>query len=511
MLTTLYPLSYFASLLGLILWFYYKDNRKTSALMSKLFLGGFLVYTFSLAFSESSFSHKLLILSRDLVVLGLVSQFFNFFRKNKLVFVSLLVLLFGVFNFSYHQVMINTFLEQKEVSSNYEQVDKKGEFLVELSETHQIKEMQQLIDQFDLKLAPAFSVNQKNITELDDYYIINVPEKNEEKLAEIEAALNASGLLDWVETNEMVQLDPKEEVNSLKSKRNYKINDPEIQQLWGFDAMEVDQLYSLLNKTKILPQRKARIFILDTGVDAKHEDLADNYQSFKAKYDKDAQGHGTHCAGIAGAISNNGKGIASFSRENEFVQITSIKVLSDFGGGTQRTIINGIIEAADNGADVISMSLGGPSFGKSQRAYQKAIDYANKAGAIVIVAAGNSNANATEYVPANLDNVITVSAIDQNLDRASFSNFVTDIKMGIAAPGVSIFSTLPSNKYAALSGTSMATPYVAGLVGVLKSLQPDLTTQKIYDILNKTAKATKSPKETGGLIQPAKAVKELVK
>ena len=126
-----------------------------------------------------------------------------------------------------------------------------------------------------------------------------------------------------------------------------------------------------------------------------------------------------------------------------------------------------------------------------------------------MVAAGNSNKDARNYSPANLDGVITVSAIDQDLNRATFSNFVTHLKMGVAAPGVAIYSTIPDNKYATFNGTSMATPYVEGLVGVLNSIQPDLTTKQVYNILNESGKATKATKETGRLIQPAKAI-ELV-
>ena len=196
---------------------------------------------------------------------------------------------------------------------------------------------------------------------------------------------------------------------------------------------------------------------------------------------------------------------------NDFVEVTSIRVLSSFGGGTQQGIIKGILEAADKGADVISMSLGGRSTEKRQKAYEEAVQYANKAGAIVVVAAGNSNSNATLFAPANTPGVITVSAIDTLLHRAHFSNFITDLKMGVAAPGVKIFSTIPGSKYTAFNGTSMATPYVAGLLGLLKSLEPDLTTQKAYQVINDSGVKTKDTPLTGKLIQPAEAVKLLIK
>ena len=224
-------------------------------------------------------------------------------------------------------------------------------------------------------------------------------------------------------------------------------NDPYVTNQWGFAKEQVGELHFLLKDKNVKPAKRAKIAILDTGVDANHEDIKDNFVSIKAKYDTDVQSHGTHCAGIAAGVTGNNIGIASVVHSNEFVQVTSVKVLSDYGRGTQQTIMNGIIEAADNGADVISMSLGGMSNDSRQRAYQKAIKYANKKGAIVIAAAGNSKMNAKNYTPAGVDGVIAVSAVDVDLNKAVFSNYVSDVKMGIAAPGVNIFSTIPNNKY----------------------------------------------------------------
>jgi len=341
-----------------------------------------------------------------------------------------------------------------------------------------MKELDAIVKQYDLSYSTAFEVDLKDQTDLDDYVVLNIPEAALDQTNSIIRDLQESGLIDSWEWNEIVQLDPME-LSSIdiqrKNVKKYGLNDPDISQLWSFEALKMDQLYKLLKSKKVKVKRKAKVFILDTGVDARHEDLKANYKSHKSKYDKDPKGHGTHCAGIAGAVSNNGKGVASFSQTNEFVELTSVTVLKAFGGGTQQGIVKGMIEATDNGADVISMSLGGPSNDSRQRAYQQAIEYANKAGAIVIVAAGNSNANAKFYAPACAPGAITVSAVDTMINRASFSNFVSDLKMGIAAPGVNIHSTIPDSKYAKFSGTSMATPYVAGLVGLMKSIKPDLT------------------------------------
>lgn len=511
MLTFLYPISYLVSLGGLILWFYFQQNPAKSKAMSKTFLGGFLVYLFALAFAEGALGYKLGILARDLVVLGLVSQFFNFFKKNNWVFWTMMGLLYGSVHLFFYEKLANTFPQASDkIEANSDGLDANGELLIEIKDDHQIAELEDILEKYDLKYEKAFDI-QDDEFDLSDYYVIDIPAEFEANIPEILNAFNQSGLTDWIEENEVITVAPIEAKAPPKVNRKFGINDPGLDNLWGFEAMEVDLLYQFLSKNKIKPQKKALIAILDTGIDSKHEDIKDNYNSTQSKYDKDVRGHGTHCAGIAASVTNNGKGIASFSPDESFVEVTSIKVLADWGGGTQRTIVNGIIEAADLGADVISMSLGGRSSQSKQRAYKQAVKYANKKGAIVLAAAGNSNANAIHFAPANVDGIIAVSAVDTFIYRASFSNYIDDLAMGIAAPGVKIYSTIPDNKYANFNGTSMATPYAAGLVGLMKSLKPSLTTKEVYKILNETGKKTKNPKKTGNLIYPVAAVQRVLK
>ena len=97
------------------------------------------------------------------------------------------------------------------------------------------------------------------------------------------------------------------------------------------------------------------------------------------------------------------------------------------------------------------MSLGGYSNDERQKAYAEAIKYAKRSGVIIVAAAGNENRNAKNHVPAGCEGVIAVAAIDDQLEKATFSNFISDLKMGIAAPGVGILSTVPGNKYEAWS------------------------------------------------------------
>jgi len=530
MLDLLYPVSYLVSLTGLIGWFYVQDNKRRSRQMSKLFLGGFFAYLLSLGMAQGELPYKLFVLFRDLVVLGVVSQFFSFFRKYKILFFGMLFALYGMIGTKGMGILQATFPE-KANTNNAEAadtptgaietmptnaptqnktttLDQNGELLIEIYEGNTIADIASTLDRYDITYKRAFHPEKADFTDLDDYYVLNIPDNQLGNLAEIEKQLYKTIMVDWVEENEVIKIAPIEGTKLPKPiEKKFGINDPGLEQMWGFNAMGIDQFYKSIAADNIQPQRKATIAILDTGVDAKHEDLAGNYKSIKSKYDRDSQGHGTHCAGIAGSVSNNATGVASFSQNNEFVQITSIPVLNNFGMGTQKNIIDGIIEAADNQVDVISMSLGGKSSPTKQKAYEKAIKYANDAGAIVVVAAGNSNDNAKKYAPANVKGVIAVSAIDEQLKRATFSNYVNDLAMGVAAPGVNIYSTFPKNEYKTFNGTSMATPYVSGLVGVLKSINPALTTAEVYDILQGSGVGTNSTSETGRFIQPGEAVK----
>lgn len=520
----IYTFSFLTALLTLVCWFFFKKNKGLSSLFSKAFFASILVYAGSVAMADATIAYKFQTAFRDCMVLGVSAILVNTFGINKQIFVGLAAGIGMVLAVFFLPMLEQTFPEKikKPATVSAENattekpqespipLDKNGELFVEIKENRQFSELRNLLDKYDLTYTRAFQMNDENFTDLDDYFVVNIPDNSKFKIEDIEADFYASGLVDWVEENEQVSVAPIESRTPTPTERKYGINDPEVKQLWGFQAMEVDKLYKLLSTKKVKPKKKALIAILDTGVDGKHEDLADNYKTTSDLYDRDVRGHGTHCAGIAAAVTNNKIGGASFSPNGDFVEVTSIKVLMDSGFGTQQTIINGMLEAADKGAAVISMSLGGRSRGSKQNAYTKAVKYAEKKGAIVIAAAGNSNMNAKQFSPANAPGVISVSAIDSGLNRAAFSNYISDLKMGIAAPGVAIYSTFPGNQYKTFNGTSMATPYVAGLVGLMKSIQPDLTTKEVYKILNETGKDTKNTAQTGKLIFPAEAVKNLV-
>ncbi len=213
------------------------------------------------------------------------------------------------------------------------------------------------------------------------------------------------------------------------------------------------------------------IAILDTGIDQSHEDLkaklAGNVNFSSSRTVDDRYGHGTHVAGIAAAVTNNRLGVAGTCPA---CKLLNVKVLDDNGFGSWSAIANGIRWAADKGAKVINMSLGGYS---ASRTVEDAVNYAWGKGVVLVAAAGNDNTDSKLY-PAAYDNVIAVAATNNKDEKASFSNYGDWVDIG--APGASILSTAPDHrnriwgrgvKYAYASGTSMATPFVAGVAGLV--------------------------------------------
>ena len=505
MLDIIYPYSFLIAAMALAAWHYYQDNSRLSLQISRLFLSSLLLYILSLAFASISFPEKLWLLFRDFLILAVVILLLARFQQKRWAFLTGIFIFILTFLGYYQKIMLSSLTQR----IGDVQLDPSGELLVELKEGVQWVDLEEITKRWKLSAVPAFSPASTDMTTLDEFFVLDIEEKHSKNLPAIKAELIQSGLFEVVEENEWIQTEPISPVAIYPNKEVFGVNDPRVEEMWAFGEMEVAALYNLLEKNNTKPAKKALIVILDTGVDSEHEDLKDRYRSINTVYDSDPRGHGTHCAGIAGAVTNNNIGIASFAPDNRYYEISSIKVLGESGGGSQVAIIRGMIEAADKGADVISMSLGGYSRDKKQSAYAKAVKYAGNAGSVVVCAAGNNGGDARLTAPANVPGVIAVSALEPGLNKAVFSNYLSGIEMGIAAPGQSILSTIPGNGYAAYNGTSMATPYVAGLVGLMKSLSPQLDTRAIFDILHDTGKETNNTEETGKLIIPHRAISVL--
>ncbi|AFC24619.1 S8 family serine peptidase [Saprospira grandis] len=489
---------------SLSLWLLFKEEAHIRKYFGPSFIASFLIFLAYHLVLPSTFGYIRLVVYLFILFGG--AFVLNIFSNNKIAFLSLLgASVFGLYQLDVQG--LNLFFGQKATAEN---LDPQSELLIELEEGQTPKLLDKLAAKYGFSYEPAFKLQNPEQTDLDDFYALNIPESALDQLTEIEEELKGLQGVESLEENEILQLwEPQSAAAISRSPKQPLLNDPGIAKMWAYEALNYNGLHRFLQEEGIRPKKKARIFILDTGVDAKHEDIKDQYRSVSSEYDKDVQGHGTHCAGIAAAVSNNGKGVASAFPSSDFVELSSIQVFPRSGGTTQRRIINAMLLAADKGADVVSMSLGGPSSDDRQKAYEEAVRYVNKKGGIVVVAAGNNGFDARRIVPASVNGVITVSALDPQLRKASFSNEVQHLNYGLAAPGVDIYSSMPNSKYDNMSGTSMATPYVAGTLGLLRALHPQLTTKEAYELLAKTGKQTADGQKTGPLIQPMQAVKAL--
>jgi thermitase len=234
------------------------------------------------------------------------------------------------------------------------------------------------------------------------------------------------------------------------------------------------------------------IAVVDTGVDLTHPDLAGQFagtgHDFANGDDEatDDHWHGTHVAGIAAAATDNAIGIAGVAPR---CRILPVKVMDADGNGYYSWIIDGIVWAADHGADVINLSLGGDV---DDPFLEDACAYAHDKGVVVVAAAGNDGLSGVLYPAAYDDVVLAVAASDYNDAIAEFSN--SGPQVDVAAPGVWILGPAPEwyvgegfVPYLFASGTSAAAPHVAGLAALLKSAKPDLTPDQIMKIIRYTA------------------------
>lgn len=223
--------------------------------------------------------------------------------------------------------------------------------------------------------------------------------------------------------------------------------------------------------------------IVDTGIDVLHPEFAGKIviaQGFAADTPNDGEGHGTHVAGIIAANGNDGVGVTGICPECKLV---IAKSLDDTGVGANSFIAEGIRWAADQNAKVINMSAG-----DSQRAQviEDAVNYAISKGIVFVTSTGNNSNTALSY-PAALPGVLSVSATDCNDQKSDFATYGTWVS--VAAPGTDIYSTFPrdSASYGYLSGTSMASPFVAGLAGLVWTTSAGTSANAVVNQITSTA------------------------
>lgn len=296
-------------------------------------------------------------------------------------------------------------------------------------------------------------------------------------------------------------------------------NDPNYSSYqWALRAVHAVDAWRLLPNRYLngsaATGKRLTIAVLDTGADCTHPDFAnaggtstDSAQGGQLFFEgsrtfiqttvqspacawQDDYGHGTHVAGIIGAAANNGVGIAGLGYP---LRLMIYKVLDSKGKGSDGSIAAGIMGAADAGADVISLSLGGNGYSQT---FQDAVTYAWQRNSVVVAACGNTDTNKL-FFPGGANHALGVAAVDSNNNKAGFSNF--GIGVDVAAPGVSILSTVPVyqvsqrvRNYAYYSGTSMAAPYVAALAGLVAMVTPGTANDAIAMRIQQSADSATS-------------------
>ena len=256
---------------------------------------------------------------------------------------------------------------------------------------------------------------------------------------------------------------------------------------YQFDTVNVKKAWELLKEKGYT---KTKIGVMDTGVDSLHEDLKKNLKEYvrvnqgmikKAEADPDE--HGTHVSGIMAATYGNGKGGSGIATgpDNDMAELYVAGVQDDNGTINDLDMIRAMEYFKEKGVKVVNISLGGYNYDDN---IHKAIKAAYDAGITLVVASGNDDTD-KDSSPAVFKEVISVNSSDSDNQTSYFSNY--GFASDVSAPGSSVPSTVPGDRYVAFSGTSMASPVVAGIASLVLSANKDLTPRQVYNIICGTA------------------------
>ena len=315
--------------------------------------------------------------------------------------------------------------------------------------------------------------------------VINAKVGKTFKIGEMEYAV-LSLTEDMTVTDAMNQLKGNSAIDYVEPNFVYKAsvvpNDPDYSRQYCHKRMDSETAWNTTTGSS-----SVTVAIIDTGVNGQHQEFSGRMTSgydfvngiaLNGTENSDDQGHGTHVAGITAATGNNGIGVAGMDWN---CRIMPVKVLDENGSGSNDSIAQGIEFAANNGADVINMSLGGKGLSS---VIEDAINLANQNGVVVVVAIGNTGTSSVEY-PAASQGVIAVGSTNAKDEVSYFStrgNYIS-----VCAPGDEIYSTANDGSYVSKSGTSMASPQVAGAVSLLLAANPTWTPGQVRSQLEQTA------------------------
>lgn len=359
----------------------------------------------------------------------------------------------------------------------------KDEILVVFEEDVNKKEAQEVVDQQDGKELTVLNTPREEVTG-----VVELPKKQdvEEAVAEYQKDPDVA----YAQPNYKYKL---AESSANTASTTASLNDSYRGSLWHLNTIQAKEAWDVLEAKST---QKARVAVLDTGVDLGHPDLQTNLLKNLCRDTSDGNirsltgdenGHGTHVTGIIGATANNGAGVAGVASgaSNEFVEMFVVDI---FQGEYAYTtgIIAGIEYAVESGAKVINISAGyaSPYATIDDVFLENAVNNAVNQGTTVVCAAGNDNNTVTNY-PADFGACISVISTTSGNRRANTSNYGS--AKDISAPGEAIFSTYRNGRYIEASGTSMASPVVAGTAALLYAAEPGISVNKVKYILYHSA------------------------
>ena len=323
------------------------------------------------------------------------------------------------------------------------------------------------------------SVTHRN--ETLEYFAVELPEQASDRAREaIREAMERRPGVDYAEEN--VTVETMEAPNDPQYDTQYAPQQVNAESAWDTTFGDTD----------------VTVAVIDTGAAYGHEDLDALYRDdpgydFVSEdgdpYPDSGAEHGTHVSGCASADTDNGVGVAGVTDAT----IINARTLGGSGGGSLSDVADGVQWAADQGADIINMSLGGGGYTQTMK---NAVQYAyDQNDVLILCAAGNSSTSPVSY-PARYEECVAVSALDPNEDLANFSNYGADVEVG--APGVNVLSTVPGDGYAEFSGTSMASPVAAGVAALGAAAYPDLSASELRQRLKDTAADVGLPSDEQG-------------
>ncbi|QIB69813.1 S8 family serine peptidase [Aminipila butyrica] len=332
--------------------------------------------------------------------------------------------------------------------------------------------------------------------EVDAEEVILCEVGSDEDVNETIEDLEKDGQIEYIEPNLILEIcedNEEPETDTLKDKY--------IDYQWALKDINAFEAWDKIGDTP----GEAVVAVLDTGVDYSHPDLDSKILEGKnfVKERKDGShypnnygimddnGHGTFASGVITATYNNGIGVSGLAG-NLDVKVLAVKVMNDDGEGNVFEISEGIRYAADQQADIISLSLGGEGYSQTMA---NAVKYAQDNGVLVVAAAGNDGKDGSNFYPAAYSGVLTVGAVGPDDSIAAFSNYGQELD--IMAPGVQIYSTSIAKEaafgneedgyYAQFNGTSFSCPYTAGVAAVYKIIHPEANADAIKEALLQTA------------------------